>query len=77
MRLQHYQKVIGQVVTLHYMHGLTCKEIGRYLGTSARAIEMRLYRARQQLKKEILMTMQAEEESENAVFALQKPEHPA
>lgn len=35
-----------QVLTLHYMHGLTCKEIGRYFGTSARAIEMRLYRAR-------------------------------
>ncbi len=26
-----------QVLTLHYMHGLTCKEIGRYFGTSARA----------------------------------------
>ena len=64
-----------QVVTLHYMHGLTCKEIGRYLGTSARAIEMRLYRARQQLKKEI-MTMQAEEESEDAIFAHQKLEYP-
>ena len=63
-----------QVVTLHYMHGLTCKEVARYLGTSARAIEMRLYRARQQLKKEIT-TMQAAE-SEDAIFAHQRLEYP-
>ena len=56
------------------MHGLTCKEIGRYFGTSARAIEMRLYRARRQLKKETLSTMQAEK-SDYVVCACQKPEH--
>lgn len=56
------------------MHGLTCREIGGYFGTSARAIEMRLYRARRQLKQEMLSTTQAEK-SERAVFVRKKPEH--
>ena len=63
-----------QVVTLHYMHGLTCKEVARYLGTSARAIEMRLYRARQQLKQEMLTTIQAAE-NEDTVFAHHTPKY--
>ena len=41
------------VIHLHYFGGLTCEEIGRFLGTSKNAVKMRLSRARVQLKKEI------------------------
>jgi len=38
-------------ITLHYMGGMSCKEIARFLGTSAGAIKDRLYRARKRLKE--------------------------
>ena len=40
------------VITLHYLAGLTCEEIGRFLGVSTNAVKIRLSRARNRLKKE-------------------------
>ena len=45
------------VLTLHYLGGMTCKEIARFMGTSRGAILDRLYRARLQLKKELIPMM--------------------
>ena len=41
------------VLTLYYMAGMTCEEIGRFIGTSCGAIRDRLYRARIRLKEEL------------------------
>ena len=46
------------VLTLHYLGGLSCKEIGRFIGTSEGAIKDRLYRARLRLREEITNMMQ-------------------
>ena len=43
------------VLTLYYMAGMTCEEIGRFIGTSCGAIRDRLYRARISLKEELTM----------------------
>ena len=43
------------VLTLYYMAGMTCEEIGRFIGTSCGAIRDRLYRARMHLKEELTM----------------------
>ena len=43
------------VLTLYYMAGMTCDEIGRFIGTSCSAIRDRLYRARIRLKEELTM----------------------
>ena len=43
------------VLTLYYMAGMTCEEIGRFIGTSCGAIRDRLYRARIRLKEELTM----------------------
>ena len=43
------------VLTLYYMVGMTCEEIGRFIGTSCGAIRDRLYRARIRLKEELTM----------------------
>ena len=43
------------VLTLYYMAGMTCEEIGRFIGTSCGAIGDRLYRARIRLKEELTM----------------------
>ena len=43
------------VLTLYYMAGMTCEEIGRFIGTSCGAIRDRLYRARMRLKEELTM----------------------
>ena len=43
------------VLTLYYMAGMTCEEIGRFIGTSCGAIRDRLYRARLRLKEELTM----------------------
>ena len=43
------------VLTLYYMAGMTCEEIGRFIGTSGGAIRDRLYRARIRLKEELTM----------------------
>ena len=40
------------VITLHYLTGLTCEEIGKFLGVSTNTIKSRLHRARNILKKE-------------------------
>ncbi len=40
------------VMTLHYLAGLTCEEIGKFLGVSANTVKSRLHRARERLKKE-------------------------
>ena len=45
------------VLTLHYLGGMTCEEIARFIGTSRGAILDRLYRARLQLKKELIPMM--------------------
>ena len=44
------------VLTLYYMAGMTCEEIGQFIGTSCGAIRDRLYRARIRLKEELTMT---------------------
>ena len=46
------------VLTFHYLGGLSCKEIGRFIGTSEGAIKDRLYRARLRLREEITNMMQ-------------------
>ena len=40
------------VITLHYLGGMTYKEISEFLGVSIETIKTRVYRARQRLKKE-------------------------
>ena len=45
------------VLTLHYLGGMTSREIARFMGTSRGAILDRLYRARLQLKKELIPMM--------------------
>jgi len=47
-------------ITLHYMGGMSCKEIARFLGTSAGAIKDRLYRARKRLKEELVKMIATE-----------------
>ena len=46
-----------QVLSLHYLGGLSCKEIAQFLGVSPHAITMRLSRARAKLRKEMLTMM--------------------
>jgi RNA polymerase sigma factor (sigma-70 family) len=48
------------VITLHYMGGMSCKEIARFMGTSVGAIKDRLYRARKRLKEEMIEMMRVE-----------------
>ncbi len=45
------------VLTLHYLGGMTAREIARFMGTSHGAILDRLYRARLQLRKELIPMM--------------------
>lgn len=45
------------VLTLYYLGGMTCREIARFMGTSRGAILDRLYRARLQLRKELIPMM--------------------
>ncbi len=46
------------VLTLHYLGGMTCEEIARFIGTSRGAVLNRLYHARRQLKKEMMPMME-------------------
>ena len=46
------------VLTLHYFAGMTCEEIGSFMGTSRSAILNRLYRARRHLKEEMTQMIQ-------------------
>jgi len=48
------------VITLHYMGGMSMKEIARFLGTSAGTIKNRLFRARKHLKEELVKVMEIE-----------------
>ena len=47
------------VITLHYLGGMTYKEISEFLGVSVGTIKTRVYRARQRLKKEEPMIREA------------------
>ena len=47
------------VLTLHYLGGMTCEEIARFIGTSRGAVLNRLYHARHQLKKEMIPMMES------------------
>ena len=57
--LAELPEIHRQVLSLHYLGGLSCKEIAKFLGTSPHAIAMRLNRARRQLRKEMLTMMHA------------------
>ena len=46
-----------QVLTLYYLGGMKSKEIAQFLGTSPETINMRLSRARSQLKEEMITMM--------------------
>ncbi|MDE0185432.1 MAG: sigma-70 family RNA polymerase sigma factor [Candidatus Poribacteria bacterium] len=55
--LSELPEIHRQVLTLHYLGGMSCREIARFLGASPHAIAMRLNRARAKLKKEMLTMM--------------------
>ena len=55
--LSELPEIRRQVLSLHYLGGLSCREIARFLGASPHAIAMRLNRARAKLKKEMLTMM--------------------
>ena len=54
------------IIHLYYFAGLSCEEIGRFIGSSANAVKMRLSRTRKQLKKEMIDML--EQRSGIAVF---------
>lgn len=45
-------------LTLYYMSGMSCSEIGQFIGASTNAVRDRLYRARKRLKKEMVEMME-------------------
>ncbi len=55
--LSELPEIHRQVLSLHYLGGLSCKEIAQFLGASPHAITMRLSRARAKLRKEMLTMM--------------------
>ena len=55
--LAELPEIHRQVLSLHYLGGLSCKEIAQFLGASSHAITMRLSRARAKLRKEMLTMM--------------------
>ena len=55
--LSELPEIHRQVLSLHYLGGLSCKEIAQFLGVSPHAIAMRLNRARAKLRKEMLTMM--------------------
>lgn len=55
--LDSLPKLYSQALTLHYLGGMSIKEIAVFLGTSINAIKHRLSRARTQLKGEVLGMM--------------------
>ncbi|MBM3235772.1 sigma-70 family RNA polymerase sigma factor [Candidatus Poribacteria bacterium] len=52
--LDSLPEIYRQVLTLHYLGGMSADEIARFLGASPTAIRQRLSRARAKLKKEML-----------------------
>ena len=57
--LSELPEIHRQVLSLHYLGGLSCREIAQFLGISPHAIAMRLSRARAKLRKEMLTMMQS------------------
>ena len=55
--LSELPEIHRQVLSLHYLGGLSCREIAQFLGISPHAIAMRLSRARAKLRKELLTMM--------------------
>ena len=55
--LSELPEIHRRVLALHYLGGMSCKEIAQFLGTSPHAIAMRLNRARAKLRKEMLTMM--------------------
>ena len=55
--LSELPEIHRQVLTLHYLGGMSCREIAQFLGVSPHAIAMRLNRARSILRKEMLTMM--------------------
>ena len=55
--LSELPEIHRQVLTLHYLGEMSCREIAQFLGASPHAITMRLNRARAKLKKEMLTMM--------------------
>jgi RNA polymerase sigma-70 factor, ECF subfamily len=55
--LKELPDMYQQVLTLHYLAGMKSREIAAFLGTSKNTIDQRLYRAKAQLKTEMLATM--------------------
>lgn len=62
---EHVKKLLKRLpeseetaVTLHYLGGLTAKEIGKYLGVSANTITSRLQRARKLLQEDEVRLIQ-------------------
>ena len=55
--LSELPEIHRQVLSLHYLGGMSCREIAQFLGASPHAIAMRLNRARTKLKKEMLTMM--------------------
>ena len=55
--LSELPEIHRQVLSLHYLGGLSCREIAQFLGISPHAIAMRLSRARAKLRKEMLTIM--------------------
>ena len=55
--LSELPEIHRQVWSLHYLGGLSCREIAQFLGVSPHAIAMRLSRARAKLRKEMLTMM--------------------
>lgn len=51
--LDHLSHDLKAVVLLHHYEGLSYREIARVTGCSERGVETRLYRARQQLRREL------------------------
>ena len=54
------------IIHLYYFAGLSCEEIGRFIGSSAKAVKMRLFRTRKLLKKEMVDML--EQQSGIALF---------
>lgn len=70
--LSESPKIHRQVLTLHYLGEMSCREIARFLGASPHAIAMRLNRARAKLEKEMLTMMDTsfEQQKLHPVFTL-------
>ena len=53
--LSKLQESERTVVNLYYIAGMTCEDIGKFLGVSTNTVRSRLHRARNRLKKEEAM----------------------